>query len=50
MKKYALFLFAVLAFVMVSCTEKADTVVYGKIYTAETDNPIADAVAIKDGK
>ncbi len=28
----------------------ADTVVYGTIRTAETDNPLAEAIAIKDGK
>ncbi len=28
----------------------ADTVVYGTIRTAEKDNPIAEAIAIKDGK
>ena len=28
----------------------ADTVVYGTIRTAETDNPTAEAIAIKDGK
>ena len=28
----------------------ADTVVYGTIRTAETDNPVAEAIAIKDGR
>ena len=27
----------------------ADTVVYGTIRTAETDNPVAEAIPIKDG-
>lgn len=50
MKKLLFCFFVFLAFFMVSCTEKADIVIYGKIYTAETDNPIVEAVAIKDGK
>ena len=28
----------------------ADTVVYGTIRTAETENPVAEALAVKDGK
>ena len=32
------------------CNQPADTVVYGTIYTADKKNPIAEAIAIKDGK
>lgn len=36
---------------MTACTNKvADTVVYGTIHTAEDDNPVVEAIAIKDGK
>ena len=30
--------------------EPADTVVYGTIRTADTENPVAEAIAVKDGK
>lgn len=32
------------------CIKTADTVVYGTIRTAEEDNPVVEAIAIKDGK
>ena len=32
------------------CVPTADTVVYGTIRTAETEKPVAEALAIKDGK
>ncbi|MDO5446601.1 MAG: amidohydrolase family protein [Prevotellaceae bacterium] len=41
---------AIALMMVVSCSEVADTVVFGTIRTAETDNPVAEAIAIKDGK
>lgn len=35
---------------MVNCYNAADTVVYGTIRTAEEDNPVVEAFAVKDGK
>ena len=34
----------------ISCNKVADTVVFGTIRTAEQDNPIVEAIAVKDGK
>ena len=28
----------------------ADTVIFGTVYTADTDTPSAEAIAVKDGK
>ena len=41
--------FAILM-VLVSCNKAADIVVLGTIHTAEEDNPIVEAIAVKDGK
>ncbi len=35
---------------MVFAADYADTVVYGTIRTAEEENPVAEAIAVKDGK
>ena len=44
----ALFFAALLA---AGCSNKAaDTVIFGTVYTADTDTPSAEAIAVKDGK
>ncbi|MBQ0085961.1 MAG: amidohydrolase family protein [Prevotella sp.] len=52
MKKSILSLFAIAIVIMlVSCkADYADTVVYGTIHTADDECPVAEAIAIKDGK
>lgn len=54
-KKFPAFLLAALTIISllptaVFAADYADTVVYGTIRTAEPDNPVAEAVAIKDGR
>ena len=43
-------LFAITLLWVVSCNKAADTVVFGTIRTAEEDNPVVEAIAVKDGK
>ena len=50
MKIICKLLFLISIFVIVGCGEVADTVVYGTIHTADETAPVAEAVAIKDGK
>lgn len=51
MKRINLALAAAALIVAGGCSSKyADTVVYGTIRTAEADNPVAEAIAVKDGK
>ncbi len=40
----------VIAILVASCNKAADTVVLGTIHTADKDAPVAEAIAIKDGK
>ena len=44
------FFFAIAILMAVSCNKAADTVVFGTIRTAEEDNPVVEAIAVKDGK
>ena len=47
----SIILLALALLVMTGCKhETADTVVYGTIRTAEAETPIAEAIAVKDGK
>ncbi len=43
-------IYAIAILMAVSCNKAADTVVFGTIRTADEDNPVAEAVAVKDGK
>ena len=43
-------IYAIAIFMAVGCNKAADTVVFGTIRTAEEDNPVVEAVAVKDGK
>ncbi len=43
-------IYAIAIFMAVGCNKAADTVVFGTIRTADEDNPVAEAVAVKDGK
>lgn len=42
--------YAIALLMAVSCNKAADTVVLGTIRTAEIDNPVVEAIAVKDGK
>lgn len=49
--KKIMFSLVVILCVMTGCKEQiADTVVYGSIHTADIETPVAEAIAIKDGK
>ncbi len=43
-------IYAIAILMAVGCNKVADTVVFGIIRTANEDNPVAEAVAVKDGK
>ena len=50
MRRILSFTVIVLVAVLCGCTKVADTVVLGTIRTAEEDNPVVEAIAVKDGK
>ena len=43
-------IFAIIILLAVSCNKAADTVVFGTIRTADEDNPVVEAIAVKDGR
>ena len=43
-------IYAIAILLAVGCSKAADTVVLGTIRTAEEDNPVVEAIAVKDGK
>ncbi|MBQ0093019.1 MAG: amidohydrolase family protein, partial [Bacteroidales bacterium] len=43
-------IYAIAILMAVGCNKAADTVVFGTIRTAEEDNPVVEAIAVKDGK
>lgn len=43
-------IFAFTLLLAVSCNKAADTVVFGTIRTVEDDNPVVEAIAVKNGK
>ena len=43
-------IYAIAILMAVGCNKVADTVVFGTIRTAEEDNPVVEAIAVKDGK
>ena len=41
---------AIAVLAAVGCNKVADTVVYGTIHTAESDNPVVEAIAVRNGR
>ena len=48
--KRTIIAFTFAALLAAGCNNVADTVIFGTVYTADTDAPSAEAIAVKDGK